>query len=80
MTINKSATEELEEFKAAALMSVWRERLLDIDKKTKRIEELEEENKNLRDDCEKIRQQRNQYRKELEETEETLEAAKKGFT
>jgi len=80
MPINKSATEQLDEFKAAALLSVWREHLLDIDKKAKRIAELEEENRTLRDDREKIRQQRDDYWKDIQTIKEQLAVANKQIT
>lgn len=67
MTTNKSAIEQLEEFKAAALLSVWRERLLDIDKKDQRIKELEEEVKNLGDDTTQLMKQRNEYAQQARE-------------
>ncbi len=76
MATNKSATEELEEFKAAALMSVWRERLLDIDKKAKRIAELEDENRTLRDDSARIRNERNAAEDALTGKNKLLEHAR----
>lgn len=80
MATNKSATEQLDELKAAALLSVWRERLLGIDKQAKRIAELEEENRELHEDMKKIRQQCNQYQKDLQIVEEKLVKADKQIT
>ena len=77
MATNKSATEQLDEFKAAALLSVWRERLLDIDKKAKRITELEEENRELNNSLERLRQQRNDYRKDLDAAKGLLDVKTK---
>lgn len=77
MPTNKSATEQLDEFKAAALLSVWRERLLDIDKKAKHIAELEEENRELDNSLEHLRQQRNDYRKDLDAAKGLLDVKTK---
>ena len=51
----------------------------DIATKTQRIAELEEEVKNLTDDCDRLMKQRNEYAHQVRKTMEELETARRQF-
>lgn len=58
---DKTSVEQLEELKAAAFLAKWQEQLMKLRDKDQRIAELEEEVKNLKDDCDRLMKQRNEY-------------------
>ena len=72
---NNTSTEQLEELKAAAFLAKWREQLMKLRDKDQRIAELEEEVKNLKDDCDRLMEQRNEYARQVRKTMEELETA-----
>jgi peptidoglycan hydrolase CwlO-like protein len=58
---SKTSIEQLEELKAAAFLKTWQEQLMKLRDKDQRIAELEEEVKNLTDDCNRMMKERNEY-------------------
>ena len=54
MQNNSTSTEQLAELKAAAFLAKWQEQLMKLRDKDQRIAELEEEVKNLKDDCDRL--------------------------
>lgn len=57
----KASIEQLEELKAAAFLKTWQEQLMKLRDKDQRIAELEEEIKNLKDDCNRLLKERNEH-------------------
>lgn len=57
----KTSIEQLEELKAAAFLKTWQEQLMKLRDKDQRIAELEEEIKNLKDDCNRLLKERNEH-------------------
>ena len=74
---DKTSIEQLEELKAAAFLAKWQEQLMKLRDKDQRIAELEEEVKNLTDDCDRLMKQRNEYAHQVRKTMEELETARK---
>ena len=77
MQNNSTSIEQLEELKAAAFLAKWQEQLMKLRDKDQRIAELEEEVKNLKDDCDRLMEQRNEYAHQVRKTMEELETARK---
>lgn len=77
MQNNSTSIEQLEELKAAAFLAKWQEQLMKLRDKDQRIAELEEEVKNLTDDCDRLMKQRNEYAHQVHKTMAELETARK---
>lgn len=69
----KTSIEQLEELKAAAFLKTWQEQLMKLRDKDQRIAELEEEIKNLKDDCNRLLKERNEYAHQVGDTMRKLE-------
>ena len=74
---NKTSIEQLEELKAAAFLAKWQEQLMQLRDKDQRIAELEEEVKNLKDDCDSFTKQLDEYAHQVRKTMEELETARR---
>ena len=84
---NKTSIEQLEELKAAAFLKTWQEQLMKLRDKDQRIIELEEEIKNLKDDCNRLLKERNEFAqqsgcaiRELETARKQTELARATYT
>lgn len=77
MQNNSTSIEQLEELKAAAFLAKWQEQLMKLRDKDQRIAELEEEVKSLKDDRDRLMEQRNGYAHQVRKTTEELETVRR---
>lgn len=74
---NKTATEQLEDLKAAAFLGKWQELLREVHKKDQRIMELECETKKLNEFNSRLMKESNEYAGQAQKALRELETARK---